>query len=358
MSDSGNGHVKRPEFEDSDASSLVSTCESSVLPLDLLVEKVFPFLDRQSWNNFSCASRKVRAFLQLLNLSPPWPSKFSSQDHMVRIRTLIFSHNLSQVACGCTDGKVRLWHVRTGEQKHALDAHWPGEPVVALAFSSNDTLLASASTDHTIRLWDVTRISKEDQATPRTIHSSHVSCLFFSHDQSRIVVGHFNSERISIFDVSNGKQSHHIRGGITPVSSVRLTQDGNHLIWTCATKQLKVWDINKEECIGVLEGKRINAVCPLQDRHNLHVRIASIEDPNKFSLWTTEITSISQNKIDDLSVHRFAPTLIVKNTFSCIIRFSINGTKVACVDDYRGLRLHDTRTGEETNFIKDTGLFR
>jgi WD40 repeat protein len=126
-----------------------------------------------------------------------------------------FSRDGTELACGCSDGVLRVWNVWTGEQP-SLRGHWPGEAVIAVAYSNNNQqkdgvpLLASSSTDHTIRLWKNRKVqhrprgpfSNEHEDKKKSPDASlqnvtiqirdagHAYALMFSPDDSYLVSGH------------------------------------------------------------------------------------------------------------------------------------------------------------------------
>ncbi|CAK82619.1 unnamed protein product, partial (macronuclear) [Paramecium tetraurelia] len=56
-------------------------------------------------------------------------------------------------ASGSYDKSIRLWDVKTGQQKAKLDGH--SSYVYSVNFSPDGTTLTSGSYDKSIRLWDV-----------------------------------------------------------------------------------------------------------------------------------------------------------------------------------------------------------
>jgi WD40 repeat protein len=332
-----------------------------VLPLEVLVEHVAPFLDRTSFNNFSYVSKKVRTSLPAHGVVPPWPARLSSRDHMSRARVVKFSHSGSQLCCGCTDGKIRVWNVRSGEQK-SIDAHWPGEDVTALAYSTDDCMLASASTDHTIKIWTLDPPENEKTAfttfqLKNIIHSGHVSCLSFSYDNSLLIVGHHNREKISIYDVSTCQLSFELTGGNMPVASAQLTRNGRQLVSTCAAKQMKVWSLSSKECYHIWEGRSFSTVS-VNDDHN--IQIASIENQDKFSIWNAHVPASHCRRrcsVNVLCDDFTRSSITVETQCPFLIEFSECGAKVACADDFRGLLVYSTRDGKVLKRVDDTGLF-
>ncbi|CAD8114644.1 unnamed protein product [Paramecium primaurelia] len=62
------------------------------------------------------------------------------------------------LASGSFDKSIRLWDVKTGQQKAKLDCHSNG--IQSVCFSPDGNTLASGSYDNSIRLWDVKNIEE------------------------------------------------------------------------------------------------------------------------------------------------------------------------------------------------------
>jgi WD40 repeat protein len=284
---------------------------------------------------------------------------------------MIFSNDGSQLSCGCTDGKIRTWNVRTGEQPKPIDAHWPGEDITGLAYSTDDTILASASMDHTIKLWtmpgDQKNHPREQVHLKSTIHCGHVACLSFSYDNSLLIVGHHDRERISIYDVASGELKYQLTGGDMPVASVQMTRDGKHIISTCAAKRMKVWNLSKAECCHTWEGTSFSTVSIIDDND---IQIASIVNQYEFIIWTTAFPSETTTDYNGVIRRRYSNVssgrdssllwesgITVETQRPYEIEFSKGGQKVASVDDFRGLLVYSTKDGKPLLAVKDTGLF-
>jgi len=174
----------------------------SIIPIEILVDHVVPFLDRSTHNACLLLCRRARFILtaswwkhgQDGHVLPPWPRKIASRDPSCRVRCLTFSDDHSLLACGCFDGKIRSWDVRSGELPLPYEGHWPDEAVLAVAYSSSSSnnssnnsrnssgngngngrsgrsnhapkrrLLASSSTDGTIRIWKVKTVANSTTA--------------------------------------------------------------------------------------------------------------------------------------------------------------------------------------------------
>lgn len=362
-------------------STSLSLSSYSPPPLEVLVEHVAPFLDRDTFNSLMRVSRTARMTLE--TKIPPWPAKLASRDHMCRIRCLIFSQDGTNLACGCTDGMIRIWDVWTGEQTPLQD--WPGQAVVALAYSPNERILASASNGHTIKIWPLAvrhatvavtndvigrcctgkQSSVMSSGTPRNIHAGHVTCLVVSHDGSKLYSGHHHTELISVWDTSTGKCLKEIRGDSSdPVPCLRTSQDGRYLVTTCATKGLKIWSLETGRCIQKWEGKAYNTVriCShdhvmgagtIKEEKESFLQIASIETQKTFSVWKASFDS-STSAVALTSSRRFKR---FENLSPYEIRFSSNGKKVASVDDFKAVKVWNTNNGTLVSSFEDASLF-
>ncbi len=178
------------------------------LPSDIFVTRILPLLDRRSFDILATTSKEFHEGMKAI--LPPWPDRLVAKDHLCRMKSFALNNSGTVVACGCSDGRVRLWHLLSGEQK-PLEGHWPDEAVHNVVFGNQkDELLASASTDHTVLLWNLETISRSSKKAsikapvePKKIHSSHVAFLHFSRDNSIIFVGHHSSETIQFWNVSS-----------------------------------------------------------------------------------------------------------------------------------------------------------
>jgi predicted NACHT family NTPase len=72
--------------------------------------------------------------------------------HTGRAFSVVFSPDGKTLATGGTD-KIKLWEVRTGEERATLKGHT--SRVRSVAYSPDGKTLASGSDDQTIKLWDV-----------------------------------------------------------------------------------------------------------------------------------------------------------------------------------------------------------
>ncbi|CAD8175767.1 unnamed protein product [Paramecium pentaurelia] len=67
--------------------------------------------------------------------------------------TIRWSYQYCLLTSGSSDKSIRLWDVKTGQQKDKLDDHT--NAVYSVCFSPDENKLASGSSDKSIYIWDV-----------------------------------------------------------------------------------------------------------------------------------------------------------------------------------------------------------
>jgi len=310
------------------------------IPLEILVDHIAPFLDRRTYNSCLLLCRRAREILmaswwkmekkpsslsqqqqQQQQLLPPWPRKIVSKDPSCRVGCLTFSEDNAMLACGCSDGKIRSWDVRTGELSMPSECHWPDEAVIALSYSnrSDHRLLASSSTDGTIRIWKIhsyrnntasTKTSEIIEAAATNtagiaittttkrqkisddgdddndsigtsslaascilcIPSDHAVSLHFSPDDSYLVSGHLRirafedlrpTSTIEIRDIRTGLRLRSLEGAGVPVGFLAspppsLSQKQK---WNRNRHRLNDFSLEDDDTIAIEEEHRLISTC-------------------------------------------------------------------------------------------------
>jgi WD40 repeat protein/serine/threonine protein kinase len=130
------------------------------------------------------------------------------------VNDVAFSPDGKQVAAAHERGKVTVWDRPTRKQVLTLAGHV--EPVLAVAYSPDGQLLASASRDKTIQVWD----AATGKATlTLTGHTNWVHRLAFSPD-GRQVASVSKDETVKIHDVTPHPETIPLEGLTDAVSSV------------------------------------------------------------------------------------------------------------------------------------------
>lgn len=141
----------------------------------------------------------------------------------------------SRTVAGGDETTVRLWDLRTGKERQALDGH--RNTVEAVTFSPDGRLLASGSSDRTIRLWDA--------ATGRELrqllgHGKGVTALTFTTDGKGLVSGG-KDETVRLWDVASGRETRQFLGHDDIVITVAASPDGKLLASTGHDKTVRLW---------------------------------------------------------------------------------------------------------------------
>jgi len=157
------------------------------------------------------------------------------------------------LACGSTDGTIRVWDLRIGQEVLCLRGHEStnfggtrpsskltsflfargqhklkhGCIINAVAFSQDGSLIASGASDNTVRIWDV--ITGRELKCLRGYESSaSVKCIAWFSDGRRLVSGS-DDHSIRIWDCMNGICLRTLEGHSDWVWSVAVSPDGKHI---------------------------------------------------------------------------------------------------------------------------------
>jgi len=164
------------------------------------------------------------------------------------ILSVAFSPNSELLATCDTDGKVRLWQVRSGKLLLLCQGHrnW----VRAVAFNPNGKTLASGSADQTVKFWNVSTGN-----CVRTLHShtDQVYSVSFSDDGKTLASGS-TDQTVKLWDVRTGQCRQTGTGHSKGVYSVALSGDGQTLASGSADRTVRLWDIKLGNCLKTLSG--------------------------------------------------------------------------------------------------------
>ncbi|CAD8215578.1 unnamed protein product [Paramecium octaurelia] len=116
------------------------------------------------------------------------------------LASVCFYPNGTLLASGGGDCSIRIWDVKTGQQKSKLDGH--SSQVQSVQFSPDGTKLGSGSADKSVYLWDV---KTESFNAKQDGHSNYVKLTCFSPDGTTLACCHFDNS-IHLWNVQTAKE--------------------------------------------------------------------------------------------------------------------------------------------------------
>jgi hypothetical protein len=239
------------------------------IPTTVIVNGIFPFLDRPTWNNFVLANREINKDAKAHpNLRPPWPMiglPCRSYHHL--LTRPAFSLNGEYIACGDAYGRIHLWSPTQGpvaiQQVHHVNTVAVTDyysAVKEVRFSpANCNLLVSCTRDGLVRSWD---LSNGRHVCLWTRHyqggGTGGGSVSFSPNGECIAWG--GGDRVRLLNASDGA----IAREVTPVStqrvvSVAFSPTGRMVAFGGSadhfTGPVELWNLDEpENTLIVLEG--------------------------------------------------------------------------------------------------------
>ncbi|CAD8209585.1 unnamed protein product [Paramecium octaurelia] len=173
---------------------------------------------------------------------------FSLDGHQKGVISVCFSPDGTTLASGSEDASIRLWDIKTGQQKAILDGH-QGE-VKSVCFSPDSTTLASGNEDNSIRLWDV---QTRQQKIKLEGHLKAVTSVNFSPDGATLA-SCSRDKSVRLWDVKQGQQKAKLDGHQKAVTSVNFSPDGTTLASCSRDKSIRLWDVKQGQQKVILDG--------------------------------------------------------------------------------------------------------
>lgn len=198
------------------------------------------------WITSVDASRRVRVWRvnsgELHQVSVPIYGDFS-------VTTADLSSDAAHLACGCTDGIVRVWPIRSGElQGPPRQALKFSEAVAVVAFTRDCQWLVGAGSDGTVQLQRYPGGDRrENVALPGK--QDHAISLALSGNGQRLAVASLNGA-VKVWRLDDPAGALELAEVWAPAGSLEqvvLSEDGSKMLVSSTSGQVKLWEI--EPCL-------------------------------------------------------------------------------------------------------------
>lgn len=161
----------------------------------------------------------------------------------------------SSIACGYTDGVIRIWNSETGELVNSLEGH--DIKVNNVAWSPDGRTLASSADDCLIKLWGA---SSTDNLATLAGHRLGVNTIAW-HPRGDLLASASLDNTVRVWDTTTRKQLRILEGHNDIVITVIWSPDGSLLLSSSADETIRIWDATTGAPLRVLEGHRGPVSC-------------------------------------------------------------------------------------------------
>jgi WD40 repeat protein len=177
------------------------------------------------------------------------------------------------MACGCSDGTIRIWDPASGCCTNVLEGHQSSVKALTVL---RDGRLASGSNDNTIRIWDP---SNGFCINVLAGHQRWVNDLAVLGD-GRLASGS-EDNTVRIWDPASGSCTNTLEGHWSAVVALAVLGDGRLASASC-DRTIRIWDPVSGSCTNTLEGRHYSfrALAVLD-----HKRLVSASDDNTIRIW-------------------------------------------------------------------------
>ncbi|MBM4003302.1 MAG: hypothetical protein FJ295_08445 [Planctomycetes bacterium] len=158
-------------------------------------------------------------------------------DHGGPVYAVAVSRDGNTIVSGSTDQTLRIFDVRTGQQRAQLTGHTAA--VHAIAFTPDESMVVSAAGDRTIRLWDVTGGRQLKQLA--TFDETMYAVAVHPNGQSVAVGG--ADRKIHLLNILSGAEERVLEGHNDFVHCVSFNATGTRLLSYGYAGNLKVWNL-------------------------------------------------------------------------------------------------------------------
>ncbi|HBB33034.1 MAG TPA: WD40 repeat domain-containing protein [Cyanobacteria bacterium UBA8803] len=168
--------------------------------------------------------------------------------HESKINTVAISPDGQVVGSGSQDGKIDLWHIRTGEVIDAIALHTNG--VTSLAFTPNGQTLVSGGAECTIHLWDWQSKELKHSFTKDT---NSVKSIAISPD-GQILARGSQDKAIELWHLPTGQLLNKLIGHWGEVNGLAISQDGQTLVSCSWDETIRLWHLPTGTLLHSLTG--------------------------------------------------------------------------------------------------------
>jgi WD40 repeat protein/energy-coupling factor transporter ATP-binding protein EcfA2 len=165
--------------------------------------------------------------------------------HTGRISKVALSNDGRTLASTGDDNRIRLWDVRTHQQRGQALASYTG--VVSLGFTAGGRTLVSAGVEGTISFWDVR--TGDQVGHPFDSDRIGLDSAAFSLDGGRLAAAKRSS--IQVWDLRTRKRLGPLMHKANSVSSLAFSPDGHTLAATAPDRTIGLWHLPSGRRLGV-----------------------------------------------------------------------------------------------------------
>jgi len=159
--------------------------------------------------------------------------------HEDKVNSIAYSPDSLFLASGSSDGTVRLWDTRTGQEAISPLRSGDGK-VTSVAFSPDGRFVASGMSDGPICIWDV-RVGRSSMS-PLLDHEGDVTCVTFSPD-GKLIASVGSDRRVRLWDAESGQLIKAMADHELPVAVVAFNAKGNILFSCSDDGDVTRWDV-------------------------------------------------------------------------------------------------------------------
>ncbi len=179
------------------------------------------------------------------------PSRLSiDRSRVANVNAISLSADASYLASGLSDGSLRLWDLRRGQQVLNLAAE--GGEVLSVAISPDSTRIATAGKGGAATLWNLANGTK---STAYEGHGGAVLTIGFSADGTKVMTGSAD-QTARLWDARTGQELFRLEGHKGAVTSVVMTANGKRIFTAGADNMIRVWSGETGDSLGSVEAHR------------------------------------------------------------------------------------------------------